>query len=72
MQLNWFGDYQGHKMKLKFEFLGFAVMSRDCKTQFDMTAKIILALYDLKQEKFPSDTPIRIEFWVSYQLLSKS
>ena len=49
-------------MKLKFEFLGFAVMSRDCKTQFDMTAKIILALYDLKQEKFPSDTPIRIEF----------
>ena len=38
------GDYQGHKMKLKFEFLGFAVMSRDCKTQFDMTANIILAL----------------------------
>ena len=39
-----FVDYQAHKMKLKFKFLVFAVMSRDCKTQFDMTAQILLAL----------------------------
>ena len=52
MQLYWFGDYQGHKMKSKFEFLGSAVIPCDCKIQFDMTAKIILALQDLKQENF--------------------
>ena len=39
-----FGDLQAHKIKLKFEFLGFAVMSQ----QFDATAKPknhILALF---------------------------
>ena len=67
-----FGDLQAHKIKLKLEFLGFAVMSQ----QFDMTAKpkkIIFQLYFVslrvpKSQKLLPPTSIKIEFWMKYQI----